>query len=238
MKIAATVKSRIDAISDERIITYDDFKDLGEFQAVAMNLSRLQKAGIIKRLSKGRYYKPRITKFGTVAPSDNEILKSVLAKGGYIAGPVAINRLGITTQVPGEILIGGSQSNRKLQLGNLRFKFIKGADNRESYSDSSVINIFEALRLLKKTPDGQIDRTMIRIKSALSELSAEQMKSLINLSLKGRPFIRALLGSLLEDLDIALSFRDILKNSLNPLSIYKLGIPNSLIKSKDAWRIK
>lgn len=238
MKVAASIKSRIDSIDDERIITYDDFKDLGEFQAVAMYLSRLQKAGVIKRLSKGRYYKPRITKFGVLAPSDNEILKSVLSKGGYIAGPFAINRLGITTQVPSEIMIGGSNSNRKLQLGNLRFKFVKGNENRKSYSDTLVVNIFEALRFFKKTPDGQTDRTITRIKSILKDLSEEQVRSLVELSLKNRPFTRALLGAILEDLNMFPVLRELLKNSLNQFSVYKLGISDSLINSKDSWRIK
>lgn len=238
MKIASIIKSRIEAVPDERIITYEDFKDLGGFQAVAMALSRLRKEGVIQRLSKGLYYKPKKTKFGTLAPSDNEILRSVLSKGGYIAGPVAMNRLGVTTQIPNEILIAGSKSNRKLQLGNLRLKFVKGMTPTGAVSDLAIFNLFEALRLLKKTPDGQIVRTIGLLKSAIKKLSFKNTSELAQLCMNSRPSTRAVLGAILEDLELYPNIQLQLKDSLNPISIYKLCIPSTAIKSKNKWRIK
>src|SRR4051794_40940245 len=113
MSIAEQVKTRIEQWEPGKVITCDDFADLNSFQVVALNLSRLQKLGVIERLSKGCYYNPRQSKFAKLKPSESEILSSVLEKnGGYVAGPTALNRLGLSTQVSSEITIAGSRSNR------------------------------------------------------------------------------------------------------------------------------
>lgn len=237
MSVASSIKSIIETLDEDKIITYDDFKDLGSFPAIAMNLSRLQKAGVLVRLSKGRYYKPKLTKFGKLAPSENEILRSVLAKGGYISGPAALNSFGLSTQVPSEITIGGSKSNRKLQLGNIRIKFVKGLDTKGIH-DPSIINVIEALRFLKKIPDRQMDQVFLKIKSTLENLSEDQQSKLVDLALRNRPSVRALIGALLEQVNTSSLLIRKLRESLNPITVFKLNIPETLLPNKNSWRIQ
>ena len=47
MSIAKQVKSRVEQWEPGKIVTCDDFADLNSFQTVALNLSRLQKSGVI-----------------------------------------------------------------------------------------------------------------------------------------------------------------------------------------------
>jgi len=61
-------------------------------------------AGKIRCLSKGRFYKPRITQFGELQPDTYQIVKDLIEKNGktigYLTGYSAFNQLGLTTQVP------------------------------------------------------------------------------------------------------------------------------------------
>src|SRR5580698_6678696 len=70
-KIAKTVRERIEA-GGEQIWRLADFKNL-PFTAVAKALSRLFRLGIIQRLGKGLYYKPRQTAFGPSKPNPNQL---------------------------------------------------------------------------------------------------------------------------------------------------------------------
>jgi hypothetical protein len=74
-----------------------DFPELPPF-AVSQTLSRLVKAGILERVSKGLYYRPRITRFGQSRPSESEIQALPIHQKVMPAGISAANLLGFSTQ--------------------------------------------------------------------------------------------------------------------------------------------
>ena len=59
-------------------------------EAIIKHLNRMVKAGKINKLSKGKYYKPQETVFGTLLPEQCQIVKDLLEDGdkriGYITG--------------------------------------------------------------------------------------------------------------------------------------------------------
>src|SRR5579872_7020751 len=100
--VAKTVRDRIEA-GGEQIWRLADFKHL-PFTAVAKALSRLFRLGIIQRLGKGLYYKPRQTAFGPSKPNPNQLRSlPILGKGIFPAGCTAANILGFTTQNPAKL---------------------------------------------------------------------------------------------------------------------------------------
>lgn len=111
MVIANEVKERIAAIEPDHVFTY---KDLGlspeRTESIIKMLNRMAKKGIIVKVSKGRFYKPKQTIFGILPPKQEEIVKDLLEKDneiiGYITGYAIFNKLGLTTQVPNIIQIG------------------------------------------------------------------------------------------------------------------------------------
>lgn len=235
MSISASVKERIQKRGEGSISTYKDFADLGNLQAVALTLSRLVKLGKLKRLSRGQYYVPKKTKFGDLAPSEDQILTAIIQKNtGYIAGLSVLNRLGLTTQVPNEIEIRGSRSNRKRKIGNLRLKFTRGASLQVLPEDLLFIDVLEVLRLMRQLPDSETVLTLNKVRGLIRS-NASKIKRLIQLSQAYRPYVRSLLGAILQDLK--LPYWEELKVGLNPLSTYELNISEMQLPNRAFWRI-
>ena len=91
MKVAEKIRQQIEKLSNETTFGYSD---LGiaqeEYQTAAKALERLQQKGVIKKISKGVFYKPRMTIFGEISPSYDVQLRNYLFKDGkriaYITG--------------------------------------------------------------------------------------------------------------------------------------------------------
>jgi hypothetical protein len=87
MIIGDEIKKKISATLDGVILTIDDFNVNMQYQnALVKALNRLVTQGMLGRLSKGKYYKPRKTIFGTLKPVPEEITKDLLEKNGKIIG--------------------------------------------------------------------------------------------------------------------------------------------------------
>jgi len=235
VSVSASVKERIRKKGEGNISTYQDFADLGNLQAVALTLSRLAKLGKIQRLSRGQYYVPKKTKFGNLAPSEDQILATIIQKNsGYIAGFSVLNRLGLTTQVPNEIEIRGTRSNRKRTIGNLRFKFNRGPSLEVSEKDALWVDVLEVLRLIKQIQGTDSGRVLKKVKALIGS-NPSQIKRLIQLSQVYRPGVRALLGAILQDLK--LPYWEELKRGLNPLTSYEFNISETQLQNKAFWKI-
>src|SRR5690242_15308413 len=72
-QITEIVRKRIER-GGERLWRFEDFRDLPSI-AVAQALSRLTRQGLLQRLSKGVYYRPRQTTFGNSLPNPAAIQK-------------------------------------------------------------------------------------------------------------------------------------------------------------------
>lgn len=239
MSISKIVKERVSTLPEGSVISFSDFGDLDNLQAVALCLSRLKKSGILEKLEKGKYYIPKKTKFGTLGPSDNSILNELLSSEGevdsYISGVAAYNRLGLTTQIPNEVTIVGSKYNRKAQVGKLKVKYVKG---KAPVTKSTVIllQVLDALNDIKKIPDTNINDSIKKLKAIILTLQITQKKKLIKLSQYYRPSVQALTGVILEEdgLKEAIS----LKDKLNPLTKFKLNISKEVLPLQESWNLK
>ena len=77
--ISDIVKARVETLEQEKIIRYTDFSELDkEKQAVAKALSNLFKKGVLRRVSKGMYYKPSYSRFGELPLEDTTIINKYL----------------------------------------------------------------------------------------------------------------------------------------------------------------
>jgi hypothetical protein len=236
MSVAAQVEAKIRSLGEDRIFTYRDFQGIGNFQTVALALSRLSQRGKIQRLSKGTYFVPKSSRFGTLNPSDRDVLSTIMEKnGGYFAGPGALNRMGLSTQVPNELVIAGSRSSRKRQIGNLRLKFVRGGSKEATAQDMKLTDLLEALRAVKRVPSRELANVIGKVGSLLNEFSSQELERLADLARSYRPYVRAILGALLEGRNAQIATR--LRASLNPISQYKLGLGRDVLPNARAWRI-
>ena len=59
MSVAKITRDFVENIESAKLFTYDDIPSTNK-TSVAIELSRLFKKGIIKKVSKGKFYKPKI----------------------------------------------------------------------------------------------------------------------------------------------------------------------------------
>ena len=84
-------------------------------------LSRMCKDGSITRITKGIYCRPKVSKFGTIPPSESEIVRSFTENGqGVVVGYSLYNALKLTTQVPKRVSVYSSLiEEQHRQIGNV-----------------------------------------------------------------------------------------------------------------------
>jgi len=106
----------------------NDFIAFGNSKAVSKALERLVDKGELKRVSRGIYTRPKISKLiGEVMPSKEEVAKAIAKrdKARIIpTGSYALNKLGLSTQVPmnAVFLTDGAARKIKLNYGMITFK--------------------------------------------------------------------------------------------------------------------
>ena len=114
-RVACTVRRRIER-GGERLWRLDDFGGLS-WGAVAQALSRLARQGELQRLSKGVYYRSRMTAFGPSQPNP-AALERLAAQGRSIfpAGTAAAGLLGLSTQAARRPEVATSQASLPRKL--------------------------------------------------------------------------------------------------------------------------
>lgn len=234
MSVMSKVKMKIEKLEEGSLFTFQLFRSIENKQAVSLSLSRLCKQGLIKRLKKGRYYKPRSTSFGTLGPTENDIISNLLTATRYISDIAAFNSLGLTTQVPSEITIKGDVTPRKAVYGNLRVRFQK-SDVKVTPGNVYLLQVLDALQCIKDIPDADVSTTFKRISKLVLDLDSDEKETLVKLARNYTSSVRAMLGAILDEQSSELARN--LKESLNPLTSYKIGISDKALPNRSEWRI-
>lgn len=234
MSSASIVRSLIEKYPMGQIFTNDDFKC--DKAVVAIELSRLYKKGAIQKLTRGRFYKAVQGTFGSSRPTEEAIIQAYQKAGqGYETGLMAYNRLGLTTQIPSVIEIATTMEPRTIIIGNTKIKLVRQRRSPKK-SNIQLLQILDALRQIKKIPDATPSEVLINIKSIIALLSDEEKKELSKLTLDFTPRTRALVGAILEELDCK-KYTDVIKQSLNTTTTFRLGIKEGVLKYGRDWKI-
>ncbi len=111
------------------LVMPSDFLLYGTPKAVQKSLERLENKGVIIRVSQGIYVRPKMSKLiGTLTPSAEEVAEAI-AKRDRIrtvpTGSYALNALGLSTQVPLNIVLLTDGSPRVIKVGKRTIKLKK-----------------------------------------------------------------------------------------------------------------
>jgi ribosomal protein S19E (S16A) len=129
MSIEAKILQGIEALPKGELLLPADFSDLGSSEAVRLSLFRLEKQGMISRVAQGIYVRPKESSFiGMLMPTAEEVAEAIAKRdrirtiptGGY-----ALNALGLSTQVPMNIVLLTDGSAREIKVGKRTIKFKK-----------------------------------------------------------------------------------------------------------------
>jgi ribosomal protein S19E (S16A) len=124
-KIELSIKNR----PNGSLVFPDDYLGYGSSDAIRKALDRLEDKQVIVRVAQGIYVRPKISKLlGPLIPSVEEIAEAI-AKRDRIrtipSGSYALNTLGLSTQVPMNIVLLTDGSPREIKVGKRIIKFKK-----------------------------------------------------------------------------------------------------------------
>lgn len=238
MKSTDKIFERINEIGEGKVFTYSDLSLPKAMQpAAAMSLSRMVAKNKLKRVGKGKFYKPLTSRLGEMSPTFDELTKDLLYKNGqtigYITGVPAFAQLGLTTQISSQIKIGSKTYRRPFELGGYEISFIKQR-NEINTKNIQLLRFLDALRFIKRIPACTVDDAVKILIGKLPTFSKEEIQNLQYYSKKYPASTRALLGAMLEIYGIS---ENSLKSTLNPLSTYKIGVSSKILTNKSNWHI-
>lgn len=224
-RTAALVRRRIER-GGERVWRLEDFRDLS-FEAVAQALSRLARDGTLQRLSKGVYYRTRMTAFGKSRPNPATIQKlASKSKAVFPAGIAAANLLGFTTQTTqrNEVATSALSLPRKL-VGSETVIHARRPETWAGLSQEDAA-MLDFLRRAGRTTELSARDTIRRTLTLLSDKG--RFERLLRVADSEPPRVRAILGAIGDQLGKNQSALKHLRESLNPFSKFDFGVLSGL----------
>lgn len=111
------------------LILPDDYLSYGSSDAIRKALDRLEDKKYLVRVAQGIYVRPKISKLiGSLIPTAEEVAEAI-AKRDRIrtipTGSYALNALGLSTQVPMNVVLLTDGSPREIKVGRRKIKFKK-----------------------------------------------------------------------------------------------------------------
>lgn len=129
-----------------------DFRGKGTDYAIRKALSRLVLTGKLNRLAHGIYYKPKIDPvFGHIFPSAEQVAEMIAKKERVRirpAGAYALNKLGLSNQVPTRLVYITDGVSRNLKVGKTTIKFKSTTNKKLSTKGKISSMLFQALEEL------------------------------------------------------------------------------------------
>ena len=235
------IKNTIDKFETGYIFTINDFPVSAENpKNVSKILNHFVATGYLRKLSKGKFYKPQVSKFGELPPDTYQIVKDLIQKDGkligYITGYSAFNDFALTTQVSAILEIGMRKEKKAIVRGIYRIRFIR-QENTITKENIPLLRLLDCLRFFKKIPDTTPDNACRRLIYLIGKLDGQEIARIKKLALKYTPQAIALLGAILETInpqeDTTMLFK-----KLNPITAYKLGISDKILPTQKRWNIQ
>ena len=160
------------------VFTPNDFADFGDPRAIGMALTRLVRDGSIRRVGRGLYDYPRTHPvIGHTAPSPDAVVSAMARKKGIRLLPskaLAANQLGLSTQVPAQMVYHTDGAPSAVQLDKLKIAFRRNTGRLMGLAGRPSGLVAQALRDV-----GQGKVTPQHIQTIRSHLSATDRKQLL-----------------------------------------------------------
>ncbi|EFI71945.1 MULTISPECIES: DUF6088 family protein [Segatella] len=130
------IRERIVSQGENSLYMVRDFADLNNDGLVTRALSRLEKDGMLIRISQGIYLYPQRNRFGILKPNIDEIAAAIAQKDKariIPSGLTALNKLGLSTQVTMNAVYLTDASAREIKIGNRTIVFKRSAPRNFAY---------------------------------------------------------------------------------------------------------
>ena len=132
----------------------EDFLSYGTAKAVAKALERLEKRDVIERISRGIYSRIDVDPIiGPLRPSTEAIAEAIRKRDKariMLTGAAALNALGLSTQVPMNVVYLTDGAARKTDLGKRKILFKKASPKNLSAIGKISGLVIQALKEIGK----------------------------------------------------------------------------------------
>lgn len=143
------IYGRIVSLEGGSVIFASDFLDLCTERQAGRVLTELEAKGEIKRLARGIYCKPTLTRFGPLYPDVSRIVEAVAQRDHaqvLPSGYTAANMLGLSTQVPMAYTYITSGSSRQLIVDGKTINLQRAVPRNFAYKTRLAALIMQALK--------------------------------------------------------------------------------------------
>jgi predicted transcriptional regulator of viral defense system len=156
----------------------DSFAKITNTKSANKALERLVKSGELERVVQGIYVRPVIDDYiGKVLPSIEEIAVAIAKRDRATivpTGSYAMYKLGLTTQVPFNIVFYSDTSARKIKIGKQTITFKKASSKNLSFIGKISMLAIQALRTIGK--DKATDEEIKQIKKILKNENSKHLQ--------------------------------------------------------------
>jgi hypothetical protein len=182
-KLQSIDKSILRTLRSQRsaaVISPRHFDKLGSPTAVRQALSRLAKAGKVRRVRRGLYDLPRTHPVMGQPVPDTMAAVRTLMEGSHAqwqaSGAYAANLLGLSEQVPAKIVILTNGVPRRVSLGKVTLIFRRAAPRNLLGAGDPVGLVIQALRFIGK--NAVSSEIVQRLRKQLDKDTKADLKSL------------------------------------------------------------
>ncbi|MFH2203127.1 MAG: DUF6088 family protein [Elusimicrobiota bacterium] len=176
----------------------EEFLDMGRADAVRQALSRLARAGTIRRITTALYHYPEFNdKLGGELPPSADTVAQAIARRTdsriVASGALAANLLGLSTQVPAKRVYLTNGPSRDVSIGSNILSFRHASPRRMAANGKISAIVFEAFRYLKK--ENVTNNVVTRLRRILPPAAkAELHRDLPHAAVWMRPLIERITG--------------------------------------------
>jgi len=201
MSVLKQIESILKKRKPGEILFIIDFLEISDYDTVRKSLQRLAEKGILIRLSKGIYYYPKNDKLlGLIYPSADQIANAIAKrdKARIIpTGAYAMYRLGLTTQVPMNVVYLTDGSARKVKIGKQKIVFKKTSPKNLSAKNQLSNLLIQGLRAIGK--ENITQSHIIEIKKIVFD--SKEMNDLYNDILHAPVWIQKIVLEILKEIE-------------------------------------
>ena len=150
--LSGKIRQRIKRGKSGKIYFAKDFSDIGNDELINKTLFRLEKNKTLIRLSHGIYLYPFVDKeLGIMLPAPETVAKAIAKRDNARIQPTgnhAMNLLGLSTQVPMNVVYMTDGSPRKVNIGKRKITFKKTSPRNFMYKGKIIPLVVSALKTI------------------------------------------------------------------------------------------
>ena len=177
--VAGKIENTISKSTTGTIFFAEDFVEFGSSDNIRQILFRLEQEGRIERIAHGIYVNPKTDKLlGTLYPTVEEIAKEIARRDKARIAPTgvfALYQLGLTTQIPLNLVYLTDGAPRDIKIGKRKIKFKKTVPKSFAIKEPLLQLIVQAF---KETGQKNADPSFLdKIQKSVSKLDRKDLDS-------------------------------------------------------------